>query len=170
MSASPVELFRCLTNGVYLIGVAHETRRNVFTAAWVSQVSFDPLLLCLSINPDHASYPLLHASKAFTVNVLPAGRIDLAVHYGSASGREVDKLQGQSWHPSARRCPILTDALAVLECAVEAEHPAGDHLLVVARVTGGELLNATGEPLGYRATGNLDGSADLYPKSFPGNA
>ena len=54
-------LFRRLTYGVYVIGVADGDQRNAFTAAWVMQTSFDPLLLALSINPQNASYPLLHA-------------------------------------------------------------------------------------------------------------
>jgi 3-hydroxy-9,10-secoandrosta-1,3,5(10)-triene-9,17-dione monooxygenase reductase component len=30
--------------------------------------------------------------------------------------------------------PLLTDALATLECEIHAEHPAGDHWIVVGRV------------------------------------
>jgi flavin reductase (DIM6/NTAB) family NADH-FMN oxidoreductase RutF len=44
-------LFHQLTLGVYVVGVADAGRRDGFTAAWVMQVSFDPLLLALSINP-----------------------------------------------------------------------------------------------------------------------
>lgn len=51
MSGSVAALFQRLTQGVYLVGVSHGDRRNAFTAAWVMQVSFDPLLLALSINP-----------------------------------------------------------------------------------------------------------------------
>ena len=56
MSSRPIDLFRRLTNGLYVVGVAHDDRRDAFTAAWVTQVSFEPLLLALSINPSHASY------------------------------------------------------------------------------------------------------------------
>ena len=51
MSGSVAALFQRLTQGVYVVGVAHGEVRNAFTAAWVMQVSFDPLLLALSINP-----------------------------------------------------------------------------------------------------------------------
>jgi flavin reductase (DIM6/NTAB) family NADH-FMN oxidoreductase RutF len=50
--AHPVDLFRRLTNGVYIVGVAHGAARNAFTAAWITQVSFDPLLIALSVNPE----------------------------------------------------------------------------------------------------------------------
>jgi flavin reductase (DIM6/NTAB) family NADH-FMN oxidoreductase RutF len=68
--------------GVYVVGVAHGEVRNAFTAAWVMQVSFDPLLLALGINPHHSSYRLLNEGRAFSVNVLKKGQLDLAEHFG----------------------------------------------------------------------------------------
>ena len=70
MSISLAALFKRLTQGVYLVGVAQGEARNAFTAAWIMQVSFDPLLLALSINPHHSSYRLLKDGGAFSVNVL----------------------------------------------------------------------------------------------------
>ena len=68
--ADLADLFRRVTTGVYVIGVAEGERRNAFTAAWLTQVSFDPLLLALSVNPEHASYPLLLGGGGFAVSVL----------------------------------------------------------------------------------------------------
>ena len=55
MSESLAALFRRITAGVYVAGVAHAGQRNAFTAAWLIQVSFNPLLVALSINPTHTS-------------------------------------------------------------------------------------------------------------------
>jgi flavin reductase (DIM6/NTAB) family NADH-FMN oxidoreductase RutF len=167
MTARPVDLFRTLTHGVYVIGVVHERRTNAFTAAWLTQVSFEPLLVALSINPEHASYPMLQASGRFTVSVLRRGQIEPARHFGCSSGRRTDKLAGVRWRPAPNGCPILLDAVGWLECRVTGRMPAGDHEIVLAEVTGGELLDAAAEPLGYRETGNLDGSEALYPAAFP---
>jgi flavin reductase (DIM6/NTAB) family NADH-FMN oxidoreductase RutF len=166
MSDSPVTLLRTLTTGVYVIGVAHGGRSNAFTAAWVTQVSFDPLLVALSINPGHASYPLLQGSRVFAVSVLQHDQIDLARHFGCQSGRSTDKLAGRRWRAGPLGAPILLDAAAWLECRVSGQVTAGDHEIVVGQVVGGELLSARVEPLGYRETGDLDGSAELYPRSF----
>ena len=87
MSDSIAALFQRLTQGVYVVGVAHADVRNAFTAAWVMQVSFDPLLLALSINPYHSSYGLLREGRAFSVNVLKKGQLELAAHYGARAGR-----------------------------------------------------------------------------------
>jgi len=136
------------------------------TAAWITQVSFDPLLIALSINPGHASYPLLLASRAFTVSILAPHQLELARHFGTQSGRDVDKLAGQAWAPSAAGIPFISNAVGYLECRVLAEHEAGDHQLILATVTRGELLSPDAAVLGYRDTGNLDGSAALYPPHF----
>ena len=42
---------------------------------------------------------------------------------------------------------IVEGGLAALECAAEQVIPAGDHLLVVARVTGVPYVSDTGDPL-----------------------
>jgi flavin reductase (DIM6/NTAB) family NADH-FMN oxidoreductase RutF len=164
--ADVADLFRRLTTGVYVIGVAAGERRNVFTAAWLTQVSFDPLLLALSVNPEHFSYPLLVGGGGFVVNVLRRDRIDLAEALGTRSGREVDKLSGIAWRPAASGAPILADALAWLDCRLHQRVSAGDHEIVLARPVAGELVSPDATPLLYPDTGELDGSRELYPRSL----
>jgi flavin reductase (DIM6/NTAB) family NADH-FMN oxidoreductase RutF len=166
MTEQPMEVFRRLTNGVYVVGVAYGQRRDAFTAAWVTQVSFDPLLLALSINPTHASYPILVEAGAFGLSVLGSGQLELARHFGTQSGRTVDKLVGQRWEASAGGSPVLSDAIAQFDCRVVSRFPAGDHELVLGRVTGGRVLAPDQPPMRYAETGNLDGSAALYPSTF----
>ncbi len=160
------ELFHRLTAGVYIVGVAEGTNRDGFTAAWVMQASFDPLLLALSINPTNASYQLLHAGGGFTVNVLRREQLDLARRFGTRSGRDEDKLAGIPWRPGRRGAPILQAALAYFDCDLAGSMPAGDHELVLGRVTDGQLLDRRSIPLAYADTGDMDGSSTLYPSKF----
>lgn len=164
--ADLADLFRRLTTGVYVVGVAKGERRNGFTAAWLTQVSFDPLLLALSVNPEHASYPLLVEGGGFVINVLRRDQLHLAQAFGTRSGRDRDKLEGVAWHPAPSGAPILTDALAWLDCGLRARFPAGDHEIVLARPVAGELVLPGAAPLLYPDTGDLDGSRELYPGSL----
>jgi flavin reductase (DIM6/NTAB) family NADH-FMN oxidoreductase RutF len=159
-------LFHRLTVGVYVIGVADGERRDAFTAAWVMQTSFEPLLLALSINPQNASYPILHSGRAFTVNVLGGGQLALARRFGTRSGRDEDKLAGVAWRPGRGGAPILDDAVAWFECELQSSLGAGDHELVLGRVTGGRVQAPDAEPMTYAETGAMDGSAALYPEGF----
>lgn len=160
------ELFHRLTAGVYVVGVAAGEKRDGFTAAWVMQASFDPLLLALSINPGNASYRLLHAGGGFTVSVLQREQLELARRFGTRSGRDEDKLAGIPWRPGRRGGPILQAALAYFDCELAGSMQAGDHELVLGRVTDGQILDRRGVPLGYAETGDMDGSGSLYPGKF----
>jgi flavin reductase (DIM6/NTAB) family NADH-FMN oxidoreductase RutF len=159
-------LFRRLTAGVYVIGVADGERRNAFTAAWLTQVSFDPLLLALSVNPGHASFPLLVEGGGFAVSVLSRDQLHLARHFGTRSARETDKLAGVPWHSGRTGAPILDGSLAYLECVLDGRTPAGDHVIVIGRVVAGGLLAPDAVPLTYGETGELDGSRELYPSEL----
>ena len=164
MSDGIAALFQRLTQGIYVVGVAHQESRNAFTAAWVMQVSFDPLLLALSINPHHSSYGLLKEGRAFSVNVLKKGQLELAARYGRPAGP--DKLALTEWTTSRIGVPLLLESLAWFECQVVGEHPAGDHVLVLGKVIDGKLLDSKAEPMAYRETGGMDGASALFPDVF----
>lgn len=123
MSLAMAELFRRLSCGVYVVGVAAGGQRNAFTAAWVMPVSFRPLLLALSINPNHSSYALLQEGRAFSVNVLRADQRELAAWFGGPQQR--DKLAAVPWHSGPTGAPLLEDVVARFECLLERECPAG---------------------------------------------
>jgi flavin reductase (DIM6/NTAB) family NADH-FMN oxidoreductase RutF len=162
MSNDLPSLFLKLSHGVYVVGVASDDEKNAFTASWVMQVSFSPLLLALSINPSHSSYEMLKKSGVFSVNVLPSGRLDLAEHFGQSN--RTDKLSDIAWHQGKTIAPILDDAIAFFECKYSHECEAGDHRLVIGRVMGGDVIQAQAKPMTYQETGTLDGSSVLFSK------
>lgn len=166
MSQTMADLFKYITTGVHVIGVADGEQRNAFTAAWVMPVAFRPLLLGLSINPRHLSYGLLQAGRGFSVNVLGKDQLDLAAHFGLPA--QPDKLAAIPWRSGMTGAPLLAQALARFECELFTEHPAGDHVLVLGRVIHGETLDSRQAPLLYRDTGDLDGASSIYPDDFSG--
>jgi flavin reductase (DIM6/NTAB) family NADH-FMN oxidoreductase RutF len=164
MSQAIADLCKRLTCGVYVVGVAAGEVRNAFTAAWVMPVSFDPLLIAVSISPLHVSYAQLKRGGVFSVNVLGKHQAELARHFGTPS--LADKLVSIPWRAGRSGAPLLDDSLAWFDCEVAGECPAGDHVLVIGKVLDGALLQADAEPLTYRDTGNMDGAAALYPDAL----
>ncbi|HUD24257.1 MAG TPA: flavin reductase family protein [Burkholderiaceae bacterium] len=160
------ELFSRLTLGVYVVGVADGERRDAFTAAWVMQASYDPMLLAVSINPHNASHSILQASGGFSVSVLKQGQLELARTFGTRSGRGPDKLAGVAWWPGHKGAPVLQEALAYFECELTDRVPAGDHEIAIGRVVGGRILDRGATPMAYGETGAMDGSSTIYPTSF----
>ncbi|MFU8790239.1 MAG: flavin reductase family protein [Methylobacter sp.] len=153
-------LVKHLTHGVYVIGVGQGERQNAFTAAWVMQVSFQPLLLAISINPAHYSYRLLQDSGVCTVNVLGQDQYALAEHFGRAAQ---DKMAGFQWQQAETGAPVLSESLAYFDCRVSHYADAGDHKIAICQVLAAATLNP-GQPLLYKQTGDMDGSSGLYGK------
>ncbi len=152
------EVFKQLSHGVYVIAVSDGIHHNAFTAAWVMQVSFDPPLLAISINPAHYSYALLQSGGVCTVNVLEQKQLAIAEHFGQS---RPDKMASFNWQQGLSSAPILADALAYFDCRVSHYTDAGDHKIVVCEVLAGAILRQ-GKPLLYQQTADMDGSSELY--------
>lgn len=160
------ELCQQLSLGVYVVGVANQRSHDAFTACSVMQASYNPVLLAVSVNPDHASYPLIRAARSFSVNVLRKDQLDVARHFGTHSGRDLDKLRNVSWTRGESGAPILDAAMAWFECELTAVMPAGDHQIILGRVVGGQLADTEATPMLYAEAGNMDGSRRLYQESY----
>jgi len=158
MIENPEALFKQISHGVYVIGVSDGTHQNAFTAAWVMQVSFNPPLLAIGINPESYSYQLLQAGGVCTVNVLGDDQYALAEHFGRSVK---DKMAGFQWQKGTTGAPILSESLAYFDCQVSHYADAGDHKIAVCKVIAAARLN-NGRPLLYNQTGDLDGSSGLY--------
>ncbi len=92
--------------------------------------------------------------------------MNLAGRFGTDTNDARDKLSGIEWRHGLSGAPFLANALGFFDCAVRAESAAGDHRLVVGAVIDGALLRPDAQPLVYSDTGDLDGSAALFPDRF----
>lgn len=162
MKNAIAELCHQLSLGVYVIGASHNDQQDAFTASSVMQASYEPLLLAVSVNPEHASYPIIRRARNFSINVLRKDQVGLARHFGTRSGRELDKLRNVAWRSGGTGAPILEDAMAWFECELTALMPAGDHQIVLGRVVDGRITDGQADPMLYADTGNLDGSGRFY--------
>jgi flavin reductase (DIM6/NTAB) family NADH-FMN oxidoreductase RutF len=166
---NPVKhLLMTVTQGVYVVGVGKDGLRNAFTASSVMQVSIQPPMLALAVNPGNASYPLLVESGVFAVTVLRHDQCALADFFGNRSARDENKLGAVSWTVARSGAPILEEGLAYLDCRVVSKHPAGDHVMILAEITGGNFLRSHAthshpRPLRYDEVGDMDGSDELLP-------
>ena len=122
----------------FLISCAGEDGKpNAIAIAWLTPVSINPPLLAIAVHPRRHSYRLLQENPAFVVNVMAYGQAPEVLYCGRCSGRDVDKFgEADLTAVSATSisAPAIEEALAHVECEVEAEHPTGDHVIVVGRV------------------------------------
>jgi flavin reductase (DIM6/NTAB) family NADH-FMN oxidoreductase RutF len=119
--ATGVTVVTCLA-GERPIGLAV----NSFTS-----VSLDPPLVAFCVSTASTTWPQLRAVGAFCVNILGEDQEALSRVFATHG---LDRFLGVGWRPSSSGAPVLNDVLAWVDCTVEAEYPAGDHLIVVGRV------------------------------------
>src|SRR5437763_10311556 len=106
------QVLRTFTYGLYAVGCANEGEVNIFTANWLTQVSFDPPLIAVSVENASKSLPMILRSRKFTVNVLRSGDRELAGKLGKSAIQHPEKLSGIEYDLGANGCPILREALA----------------------------------------------------------
>src|SRR5258708_29606192 len=85
------QVLRTFTYGLYAVSCANEDEINIFTANWLTQVSFEPPLLAVSIENETKSLPMILRSRMFTVNVLRSGGRELAGKLGKSALKRPDK-------------------------------------------------------------------------------
>lgn len=94
-------------------------------------LSIDPPLIALGVAKSSSTWPHVAAAGRFAVNILPAGAAPEALQFARSG---TDKWAGIAWAPGFTGAPLIADALAGIECELDAVHDGGDHHLVVGRV------------------------------------
>ena len=95
----------------------------------------------------HDGAVALHLPDQFGVNVLGRQHEHFVTR---ASPPGADRFAGLDWEPGHGGAPLLTDAIATFECHIVAEHPTGDHWIVVGQVDNLQI-SPTKDPLVFFA-------------------
>ena len=102
------------------------------TANSFASLSLAPPLVLWSLRKASSSLPAFEAARFFAINVLAQTQVDLSRRFASSS--QVDKFAEGPWADGLGDAPVLTGCSAVFECASEARHDMGDHVLFIGRV------------------------------------
>ncbi|KUI36463.1 flavin reductase family protein [Mycobacterium sp. GA-2829] len=114
------------------------------TVGSFTSVSLQPALVAFLPDRSSSSWRALRESgDRFCVNVLSAEQQDVC---RLIAARKTDKFDGVDWRPSKAGNPIITGAVAYVDCTVEVVHEAGDHHIVIGRVDDLNVLTGS-DPL-----------------------
>jgi len=97
----------------------------------LASVSLEPPLVSFCPARSSLTWRRMRRTGRFGVNVL-ARQHERFVTRAAPPG--TDRFAGLDWSPGEGSVPLVAGALAALECEIVAEHPAGDHTIVVGRV------------------------------------
>ena len=132
-----------LPTGVTVVTANGADAPLAMSANSVTSVSLEPPLILFCPAKSSTTWPGIRDSGRFCVNVFAAHHEEASRRF---SARGVDRFAGVKWHPRGSG-PALDDAVAWIECTIDAVHEAGDHLIVVGAVDELDMRDADVEPL-----------------------
>ena len=131
-------------SGVTVITAREHDTDYGLTASAVTSLTLDPPMLLVCINKNTGTQAAISRTRTFGVNILDEDQTDLAYQFAKP---QADKFQGVDFSYGSLGVPLLTGALAHIECRVAADVEAGTHKVFLAEVEQAEAT--TGSPLTY---------------------
>lgn len=138
MQASPVldprklrRVFGAFPSGVTAVAALVDGLPVGMAASSFTSVSLDPPLVSVCVAHTSTTWPRLRNASRLGVSVLAGDQEQACLQL---SARDGDRFAALRWSASSEGAVLLAGASAWLDCSVEAEHPAGDHDIVVLRV------------------------------------
>ena len=145
-----------LSGGLYIITATKGDVSSAMLASWVSQASFEPPGLTIAVAKDRAIESLMQVGDRFVLNILEEDNYQaLMKHFLKRFKPGADRFAGIKTQTAANGSPILTDALAYLECQVSSRMECRDHWIVYSQVDLGRVSNPDGlTAVHHRKVGN----------------
>lgn len=132
-------------SGVTVVTAVHpDGQRAACTVNAFCSLSLEPPLALVCVGRERTIWPAMLGGAGYAVNILSSGQGSIA---GACARSGRDGLDGVPVAIGRHGVPLITGAIAHVECEVEQTFDGGDHLVVVGRVTA--LAIAPGEPLLY---------------------
>lgn len=136
--------------GSFMTGVAIVTARAAdgspvgFTANSFTSVSMEPPLLLVCPGKHLSSIDAFDQCTHFAVNILREDQQEISNTFASS---KVDRFSQVEWTLDGNHTPLISGALASFSCCVHERVDAGDHIVLLGRVSAFE--NTEGLGLGY---------------------
>jgi flavin reductase (DIM6/NTAB) family NADH-FMN oxidoreductase RutF len=135
-----------IPSGLFVLTIRHGEAETGMLASWVQQCSFEPPQLSIALKRERDVWAWLDEGAVFTVNILDDSQTDMIGHFGRGFALPEPAFAGLAVERSEEGAPVLSEALAYLECRVAGRLNAGDHDLLIGRVVGGAMLSE-GQPM-----------------------
>lgn len=136
--------------GVTVVAGMYHDQPVGFTAQSFTSVSLLPPLVSICPSRRSATWPLIREGGAFCASVLADDQEVIGRRFATP-GLGADRFRDVAWTPSpVTGSPVLSGAVAWVDCRPRVEHEAGDHVIVVADVVALGVGGAAAPLLFYR--------------------
>ena len=142
------EVMRRFPAPVAVVTAALEGERFGLTVGSLVSLSLQPPLVGISIGKESSSHEPIRRAEGWAASLLSGAQVNVAQHFARSGIPPVALWNGVDVRDGSRG-PLVSGALAWLECRTSSEHDAGDHTIFVGEVESTEL-GTPGSGLVYR--------------------
>lgn len=110
---------------------------NILTIAWTGTICSNPPMLSISVRKERHSYPMIHETGEFVVNLTTEHLVFATDYCGVKSGRDVDKWKEMNLTRESGevvKAPMIKESPVNIECRVTEEKDLGSHVMFLAEV------------------------------------
>jgi flavin reductase (DIM6/NTAB) family NADH-FMN oxidoreductase RutF len=135
-----------IPSGLFILTARRGDAETGMLASWVQQCAFEPPHLSCALKQGRLLTEWLVAGTPFTVNILDDAQTDMVAHFGRGFALGEPAFEGLEIERPDGGAPVLSEALAYLNCQVKGHSPVGDHDLFLGLIVSGRVLNE-GHPM-----------------------
>lgn len=140
------ESFAQFPSGLTIVTASSPWGPIGFTCQAFYSVSLEPPLVSISVMKGTSTFPEIRKVGKFAVNVLSQGQSDVAMQFARKDG---DRWNGVDWVVGDNGAPVLIESVTSFECEHWAEYEAGDHTIVLGKISAIHNSGTSTEPLVY---------------------
>jgi flavin reductase (DIM6/NTAB) family NADH-FMN oxidoreductase RutF len=135
-------------SGVTIMTTTADGRMHGMTVSAFASESLEPLLILVSVERSTEMHKLVMASRAFAINILSEHGESTARFFADNARLKGPEFLEGVYHLGVSGAPLLNEATTTIEAVIYSTLEAGDHSIIVGRVT---ALNVGSEerPLVY---------------------
>ena len=133
-----------MTYGIYVLTSSYKEEINGMIASWVSQVSYDPLLIMVAVHTNRYSHQLIEKSGCFALHVVAREQADLLKRFKGSDPQA--KFSSIQWKRGTTGSPVLENCIAYFEGKIVERFSPGNHTLFFAEVVDAKPI-AEAQPL-----------------------
>jgi flavin reductase (DIM6/NTAB) family NADH-FMN oxidoreductase RutF len=135
-------------SGVCVVTTVGPHGMHGMTASSFSSVSLDPPMVSVCLGNHLPSRALLGEAGKFAISFLGKDQAHIGRRFAGQDrdGNRTDvadRFAGLDWTITPNGCPVLSEAVAWLDCTVAHAYPGGDHTIFVGAVTEAALPRVT---------------------------
>jgi flavin reductase (DIM6/NTAB) family NADH-FMN oxidoreductase RutF len=147
-NAAPTDLALALgriPSGLFVVTTRRAGAPLGFVGSFVQQVGFEPPTVLVAVGKGRAPLEAIRSSRAFALSVLDPASERLMGRFFKRYEPGQSPFDGLTTFDAPSGSPVLSEALAWVDCQLSGEHELPDHVVMFGTVSEGRMLRE-GDP------------------------